>query len=340
MPKITVMGVPRETEIERIPLDKIRLDLSNVRFDHLKGPLDEQKIEEWIWDEEDTRALMRAIIASKGLTNRPVVIPKGRGTYVVKEGNRRIVALRKIKETINKGKLTESDFPEDYLNEIECEVLPVDMPEIEVDIYLAREHVTGKREWAALNQASHFYSLYLDHSLPYDKIVDLLEVSKPTVVRAINALKASKEYLGQNPDDALGIRRYTYFDEFFKKKDIREAYKMDPTLLDRFYKWISEDKFRDHRQVRRLPEVLENPKALEALENANMDEAIKVVEAGVPPHMREPSYALIQSTIEVMQSMPRSEIAAIRQDKTKYGLIKTLQSEVEALVEEIEKKKA
>jgi hypothetical protein len=47
---------------------------------------------------------MHAIIASKGLTNRPVILPDGTGSYVVKEGNRRIVALRKIRESMAEGK--------------------------------------------------------------------------------------------------------------------------------------------------------------------------------------------------------------------------------------------
>jgi hypothetical protein len=55
MPRITVLGVPRETKIEKIALDKIRLGLSNVRFNHVATPMTEEEIEKWIWDEEDTK---------------------------------------------------------------------------------------------------------------------------------------------------------------------------------------------------------------------------------------------------------------------------------------------
>jgi hypothetical protein len=280
---------------------------------------------------------MQSIIASKGLTNRPVVQADSAGSFIVREGNRRIVALRRIKENITQGKSI--DFPPELLESVECEILPEEMPKLEIDVYLAREHVTGKRDWAALNQANHFYSLYSEHNMSYDKLADLLGISKPTAIRAVNAYKATKEYLNLNPSDKLGIRRYTYFDEFFKRKAIQDACKIDSSLQGKFYKWLAEGKFSDHRQVRRLPEVIENPKALDVLEKNDMAEAIKTMESGKPPQLRDPTYALVKNTTDTLQNMPRSEIRAIRQDDLKKSILKNLKTELDMLISEIEREK-
>ncbi len=296
--------------------------------------MSEDEVAKWIWDEEDTRVLMQSVIASKGITNRPVVQPDSSGSYVVKEGNRRIVALRRIAEAMGRDK--KIDFPKALLEAVECEILPKEMPEKEIDIYLAREHVTGKRDWAALNQASHFFSLYMDHSLSYDSLADLLGISKLTAIRSVNAYKATKEYLRKHPGDKIGIRRYTYFDEFFKRKGIQDACKLDPSLLERFDDWLSNNKLADHRQVRRLPEVLNNPAALVVLEKQNMTEAIKTLESGKPPQLRDPTYALVQNTTETLQKMPRSEIKELRNDKLKLSIIRALKTELESLIEEVE----
>jgi len=106
--------------------------------------------------------------------------------------------------------------------------------------------------------------------------------------------------------------------------------------MNRFTDLVGKNKFRDHRQVRRLPEVLDNAKAMEVLESTDMDAAIKTVESSMPPHLKEPLYSLVQSAIEELRNMPRIEISKIRNDPEKMNLIKDLKKEVESVLAEAE----
>src|SRR5438132_9453860 len=85
-------------EIIDIPLKKLKLDPSNIRF-HQFGKLTDKQIEDEIWKELDTRDLFREILNSRGLSEPPIVD----SGFVVLEGNRRLVCLRKLSERVHNG---------------------------------------------------------------------------------------------------------------------------------------------------------------------------------------------------------------------------------------------
>src|SRR5947209_8659370 len=89
----------RITNIQLVPLDNLKLDPRNVRFRHIRKVLKDRDMEKHILAEPETKHLMKAIIASGGLSTRPIVTEQG----IVKEGNRRIVSMRKIVVSIDNG---------------------------------------------------------------------------------------------------------------------------------------------------------------------------------------------------------------------------------------------
>ena len=99
--EIVITGIPRKLYIEERLLDSIRLDPENPRFRDIlllggKSYTDKE-LEEQIWQEDDTKDLFNAIKASKGLQEQPLITKDG----IVKEGNRRIVCLRKLRKLVN-----------------------------------------------------------------------------------------------------------------------------------------------------------------------------------------------------------------------------------------------
>src|SRR5438874_921974 len=85
----------------RLPLTALKLDPANVRLKHVPVVLSDEQMEEKIWSEPDTRDLFREILHSRGLSE-PVLVNSG---HVVKEGNRRLVCLRKLSEQARAGML-------------------------------------------------------------------------------------------------------------------------------------------------------------------------------------------------------------------------------------------
>jgi len=92
-------------EEKQVALRDLKLDPNNVRFRHNTSLLSERQMEEYLYDEEDVKLLIRQIVHDKKVQQPIYVIEDSDGKYTVKEGNRRTVALRKIDYDIKAGKI-------------------------------------------------------------------------------------------------------------------------------------------------------------------------------------------------------------------------------------------
>ena len=95
-------------EIIDVPLAKIDLDQENPRLAHLEGPLTEEQMEEYIFDEEDGRRLYNQLKQDAQLFEE-VWLQRVGDRYIVKEGNRRVVASRKYLHDVKSGKIKDVD---------------------------------------------------------------------------------------------------------------------------------------------------------------------------------------------------------------------------------------
>jgi hypothetical protein len=98
--KYTINITPEKTieaELMYVPLDKIKLDPKNVRFRHLFQELSDEEMEKTIWGEQFTRNWYTEIKYAQGLSEKPALQSLA-DHYVVREGNARIVCLRKLKK--------------------------------------------------------------------------------------------------------------------------------------------------------------------------------------------------------------------------------------------------
>jgi hypothetical protein len=319
-----------ETKTEWIELDELRLDPRNVRFRHVNGVLSDKEIEKLIWEEFDTRDLLKQVTASGGLTNPPVVS----ADRVVKEGNRRIVCCRKAREQIKTGKL--DGFAKDAFEKIECEVLPADADPVSVSVYLAREHVTGKKEWDALNKAALIYELYQDLGKSYEDIRDYLGIGKAEVIRMEKAYSATVEYIKKHPK-AADIRKFVYFSDLYKRRATAAWANQSAANVEQFMVWLAAEpaKFTDSRQMRRFGEVLESPEALAVLRTAkgNMETAIKILDARRGGESQV--FKALTRASDLLDRIPRNEYRAIAEDKIKADLLRDLHQKIETLFEEL-----
>src|SRR5687768_665061 len=99
--EITLDGKNVQVQSIDLPLDQVRLDLSNPRIANTvsipsgaAGPAVQKKLEALLWDDSDVRDLYRQVLINKGLVERIIVRPDGR----VVEGNCRTVVYRKLRE--------------------------------------------------------------------------------------------------------------------------------------------------------------------------------------------------------------------------------------------------
>lgn len=329
MPRMFVRGEIK-VEIREVPTDDLKLDPNNVRFKHLEQLLTDAEIEERIWEEQDTRDLMKNIRVGGGLMEQPVVSPD----YIVKEGNRRVVCLRRLKNLAHEGKVPE--WPEEQFDKLECDFLPDDVSSIDIDIYLAHVHVKGKKAWRRLNQAKHIHELYENLGESYDKITEYLSMGKRTVQVLNWAYSATSQHL-QKYGEKAKVTDFVFFDQLYKRKELRDWLDSDSGNLPKFGEWVSAGKIKDpSRELKWLPQVLKNKAALEALETKDLETAKEVLQRGNPA-LASQTFKTIQKAIDVIRLMPREEYLALREDGARLNMLKKLHQELDEVIKESER---
>ena len=319
-----------ETSAQTIELDNLKLDPQNVRFRHLPSVPGQREIEKLIWEEFDTRELLKQVIASGGLTTPPIVS----ADFVVKEGNRRIVCCRKARDMARDGKIP--GMAAGSFDTVQCEVLPGNVDSVDVKLFLAREHVTGKKEWDALNQAALIYELYNELGKSYDDIRDSLGIGKGEVINKTKAYDATVAFMQKFPK-AADVRKFVYFSELFKRRATAQWAESSAANMERFCKWLAADspKFTDSRQMRRLGEVLENSEALQALQGAkgNMEIAIRVLDSRRGGDSQV--FRALAKASDLLDHIPRTEYLAISRDKAKANLLHELREKIQVIFDEL-----
>jgi hypothetical protein len=321
-------------ESEEIKLEKLELDPTNPRYWHL-GPLSEKQLEESIWQESETKDLLRAIWASKALIEPLYVVHKD-GIYLVKEGNRRTVCLRKLREMISKGDIV--DFPTDYFERIPCSVFSMETPDKEIARILAQMHVAGKKPWDALNQAAYIFKLHHSYGYAYEDLRALLQLSKPTLIKRLKAYEATLTYLKKYPNDKLGIKRFSYFDELLKNQYTRVKMSEDPAFVENFSDWVATGRLRNHRDVRLLRDILDDKELAQVFYSGGIEDALKSLYVKYPPKSGDPLWLYIDSTTKLLKQMPRSEIPEIATNERKRELFLALAKEIKEIQNEVEKR--
>src|SRR6266581_364885 len=343
-PKVEIAVGGRKTEgsLERISLEQLRLDPTNVRFKHREKELPEGEIERHIWEEEDAKTLFRQIKTSGGLMEPPVVLRTSDSQFLVKEGNRRVVCLRKLSKEAHDGKLAKEGYKysKDHFDTVQCIVLPGDLSQKDLDSLIGTRHVSGPKEWATLNRAWHIYEMYNRDSMDFDEIRQVLGFGKGTVIRMVKAFQKTIEYGKTHPEDKQWFRKFTYFDELLKKPQLRDWIEQDSLRVNTFFDWIANGKFSDVRDIRRLPQILEDPDASKVFYSSDGGiSKAKAILAQKDPTISSQTVATVKKTIGALRSIPRNEFVQTARDESRLKLLNELREEIDALLADITKLK-
>jgi hypothetical protein len=310
-------------------VDKLRLDPENVRFRHVDHVMSDPEIEEAIWTEPDTKDLYRAIVASGGLSEMPFVTSDG----VVKEGNRRLVCLRKAKAALKEKKI--EGLPPGTFDKVTVQEFDGGANAAQLDIWLARVHVSGKKMWDAINQADHLYSLYNTRGYSYDDIRELLGMGKGEVIRKIKAYHAAKDYLKRYGEK--DISKYSFFEELYKKRDLAQMFDGDPAFRDKVFDWIEKNRFdfTGAKDMRLLGDVLNDRDAKRAFEEKGM-KAAQFEMQKKNPALGNPMFRSVKAALDAVGAMPRDVLKELKNNPQQVKLLAELRDELEQILEEVE----
>ena len=212
----------------------------------------QRKLEELLWKDDDVRDLYRQVLINKGLVERIIVRQDGS----VVEGNCRTVVYRKLREK----RPSEREW-----KLIPARILPPDIGDRDVAILLGEMHVAGKNTWTPFEKAGHVYRMHSDFALTQDEIAVRLRMSKSKVNQLIRAFDMMKnKYLPKYPGPASS-RKFSYFEELYKKPPLRDWISSTPAAEDQFVDWVGTGKLDQGAQVRDLSSILEDEDAVKAL---------------------------------------------------------------------------
>lgn len=293
---------------EDLPLSKVKLDLENQRVKFLISTLDhrpdEGELEAMFWGIPEVKELYRAVKLNGGLIER--IIVKADGTVV--EGNCRTVVYRRLQ----KGEPNDERW-----QRIPSRILPEDINPKQLAILLGEMHVAGKNKWDAFEKAAYVYKMNEELGYSHKFLAEHLRMSKSSIKQLIDAYKLMAEVFLKKYPKKENVYKFSYFLEFYKKFSRRNS-KPDPDLERKFIDWVGEQKLYEGNQVRDLPEIVGNPRALQTLETAGYKEAMAALE-DERPELTSRLFAVIDRTTEALLQAPAEEIQQVKSGNPAKG---------------------
>lgn len=310
-----------------VPIRGLRFSQNNPRVRYKSSGSDENEIEEWLWREEGTRNLYSEIKYSGGLSEKPIID----SSLTVIEGNRRIACLRRLDDQAKNGELP--GYLEETFEKVQCLMLPADADPKDVDLLVARVHVSGKKEWSPLSQAEQIFDMMSKHGMPAGEVASALSISPQRIRVMFDAFRATLEYGNQYPDDeGKWVHKFSYFYELFRRRQLNDWAK-DGKNLAQFMDLISGErpKLWLGSQVRDLGAIIVDKKAFGLLLSSGFErafEAVKAKQSKIDRYtktLEEASEALLQMTrepLKLSKSSPKAKALLDIKERVDYLLSK------------------
>lgn len=236
-----------------VALKDLRLDPKNVRFRHMTSLLTEKQMEDWLYEEEDVKLLIKQILRDGRIQQPIYVVNDEQGKHIVKEGNRRTVALRKISRDLLQGKI--KDFEKDHFDFVPVYIMAG--TEHQIQVFLGQIHVSGPKAWDAVNKASVIYDLIEKEGDTIESVAEELGMTKGKVSNYYKAFQATERYGKRFPHDKNYVPKFSYFMELYQSQVLKTWLQEDPENLDYFIDLVEKNKLKvTYKGVRQLAKII------------------------------------------------------------------------------------
>lgn len=284
-------------EIIELPINDIFLWKENPRLQYqlnlnFGSEITDQDIEKIIWSDKRTEVLMKQI-KSDGEVYERLIVTKINNQNIVLEGNRRLVACRKLislypyDKNINKF----STLPVEYVKNIS---------EKDIRYLLSSIHISGKLEWDSFEKANVIYDMLNIDNYNKEKLSSHLGLSTKEIDTLLLSHKYTKEYLDIYPS-AKNVEKFTTFKHIVNSK-LKDRFANDSALRKEIFHLMETDKISNCRKVIFLSQVLDNKDAYDKLKNENLDEAIKILDQ-LDPTISNKKFKSLQNVNKIIDKL-------------------------------------
>lgn len=319
----------------------LMLDLENPRFFHLLnrtmgGKLTQDAIEKEIIENDDDMPALTKSIKKDGVKDPIWVIPRG-GHYVVLEGNRRTVALKKL---LKEGAVAVK--PGVRYDTVKAHVMPSDTAPVDLLLQKARLQA-GKKEWGPFNEAALTFQLREPpHLMELDDIAVDLKLSVAKVRERIENYKLFKEYIATTDDD--NPKRFTYFADCPPK--VKEWFRDNERNKQTFFELINprggKNKIKSVATkggLRDFAQVLESPEALRFLLEEPASTVEDALDLAKESDIRKaiPFLLRLAPMAQDLRSLDASQVEKLKSEVKFKVALKSLRTACDEVLEKIEK---
>jgi hypothetical protein len=287
-------------ERKQVPVPTLKLDPKNQRLSYLLGQIRKEgklgtdaELHELLWAMDPVKDLYQSIYQNGGLIQDPIIKADG----LVVEGNCRTVALRELHKKFPKDARFASAF---------VQILPASFSEEQLVTLLGELHIAGKIEWRAYEQAEYVYKMSKQFGKTYDFLSSHLRWPRSKIAQKIAAYEETTIYLAETADPQ-GVNRFSHFEEFMRKKELRDKRENDPKFMKSFRQWVFDGKFPDAKDVRVFPDVIANPRAFKSFEQKDIQAAERVLIESDPSRSSD-FYWSVDQTTQKLRNTPLSEL--------------------------------
>jgi hypothetical protein len=312
--EVTIGGMLVQLTHDDVPIGNVELDKNNPRIRYrLQLEQNGKSLEDVILAMPEVKALRKDIAKNGGLRERVILQRNGNGKFMTIEGNCRMVCVESLHKT---------DPNEPIWKKVPARILPKDVDPRQVAIMLADFHVAGKISWKAHEKAGQVHYMANELNMTHDDIATYLRSSKTTIGRWLHAYGLMVDRFLKIDDDKYakeGERKWSYFEEFFKQKELRDMLAKDTEFGDDFCRWVGDGRLPEGADVRVLPSILKHPQAAKKFREGPIQTALadakKLVDAAEPEQGSD-FFKLLAKTREACTNAAQvREILRIRTDK-------------------------
>lgn len=311
---LSVQGRQIPYELKKLSIYDLRYYPDNPRINYIisthDGEVTQEIIEQKLLALDTTKDLVKDIEENQGLIEEVLVI----GDEVV-EGNTRLAVYRRLAKK----------HPDQALwKTIPAKVLSSEIRPQELFFILGTFHIKGKNEWSAYEKAAYIHRMVreLDYS-PQD-VAKQLGHQANTIEAMLKSYETMRDiYLPRatlDSDDFEtqdALRKYSYFEAFYRQKDLSQRARETPLFVDEFCDWVVSDVFPKADSVRsELPKILNNKRASKTFYSlvdmepeAAFEEAELVLHENKPEQM-DPFYMGVKEFRDLLQNASVEEIKA------------------------------
>jgi hypothetical protein len=319
-----IQGHAVELALVEVDPHDVKLDPTNPRVSFSMRQLDagernEEACSLLLTSQEDTEGLRRSILRSNGVQEPIYLRADGR----VAEGNRRVVAMRALKE----------DLPEDpRFAKMPAWVIPPETPEPVIQDLLNEIHLGSVRGWAPYEKALQMRGL-IEGGLIEDEVAERYRMTAREVRQQLVAVELMDQLyfpITADPTDPEHKSKFSYFLEFQKNGRIQAHIEQLVDLPERFARWVRDARIDTGARVRRLPRILDSAEATRLLDVIGFEAADEFL-AKQHPEEQE-LYAIIERARSRLESMTVTELIELGESTERQKILRALQDELSRIL--------